>query len=195
MIRRVPIFILCIIVLFTQGSFGEDRDAQASDLKGIPKSHKYFWAVLGGTAAGAGLGIIAPGGTKSAIKGALLGGSATSAFYLAKNPRAARESRAWAHLITNTALGTGIGWTACDCGGGAWAGGLIGGGATAVWQAFKSRKSRIASVGGTDAQSSTGYETTANSQVQDSHDGLSSNEKAEKDANRPERKKPPQEFP
>jgi hypothetical protein len=96
-----------------------------------------------------GLGIIAPGGGKSAFKGALIGGSATSAFYLIKDPRAAGDNRALAHLVTNTLLGTGIFWTVCDCSGGAWSGAFIGGGGTAIIQAFGTHNRSLAKLGGT----------------------------------------------
>jgi hypothetical protein len=152
--RRALSLVICIIFSCAGNTFAADRDVSARDLKGIPKSHRYLWAVIGGTAAGAGLGIIAPGGTKSAFKGALLGGSLTSAFYLAKNPRAAYGSRGWAHVGTNAALGTGILWTLCNCGSGAWAGGLIGGGGTALYQGFGSHNSRISKFSGPDPSSS-----------------------------------------
>lgn len=141
---RVMLLAVFIVFFSIAQAFAEDRDANAGDLTGIPKSHKYTWAVVGGTALGAGIGVIAPGGTKSAFKGALLGGSLTSAFYLAKNPRAAEGHRSFAHIITNTALGTGIIWTICNCTSGAWAGALVGGGGTAIIQAFKTRHSAIA---------------------------------------------------
>jgi len=142
--------VLLIVLLLSSGQiFAADRDATAGDLRGIPKSHRYAWAVLGGTAAGAGIGVIAPGGNKSAVKGLLIGGSLTSAFYLAKHPRAAEGKRPFAHLVTNTILGTSVLWTICDCGGGAWAGALIGGGGTALIQAFGTHHSAIAqSIGG-----------------------------------------------
>jgi len=66
--RRALSLVICIILSCAGNTFAADRDVSARDLKGVPKSHRYFWAVLGGTAAGAGLGIIAPGGTKSAFK-------------------------------------------------------------------------------------------------------------------------------
>lgn len=141
----VKLFVILLLFLLSSGQiFAADRDATAGDLRGIPKSHRYAWAVLGGTAAGAGIGVIAPGGTKSAVKGLLIGGSLTSAFYLAKNPRAAEGKRPFAHIVTNTILGSSVLWTICDCGGGAWAGALIGGGGTALIQAFGTHHSAIA---------------------------------------------------
>jgi len=172
--RRALSLVICIILSCAGNTFAADRDVSARDLKGVPKSHRYFWAVLGGTAAGAGLGIIAPGGTKSAFKGALLGGSITSAFYLAKNPRAAYGSRGWAHVATNTALGTGILWTLCNCGGGAGAGALIGGGGTALYQGFGSHNSRIAKFSGPDSSSGADAQATAGSQPKKDTSGSAS---------------------
>jgi len=172
--RRALSLVICIIFSCAGNTFAADRDVDARDLKGIHKSHRYLWAVIGGTAAGAGLGVIAPGGTKSAFKGALLGGSLTSAFYLAKNPHAARGSRAWAHVVTNATLGTGILWTLCDCGSGAWAGGLIGGGGTALFQGFGSHNSRIAAAQPDPSSSGTSAQTTAGSQPKNDTSGSAS---------------------
>ena len=41
-----------------------------------------FLTIVAGTAIGAGLGILAPGGNKSMVKGMLIGGSGASALYL-----------------------------------------------------------------------------------------------------------------
>lgn len=161
--RRILAIFICIAFLLSNTSFAQSRDVTDRDLSGVPKSSgkKYFWAIAGGTAVGLGLGIIAPGGGKSAFKGALIGGSATSAFYLIKDPRAAGDQRALAHLVTNTLLGTGIFWTVCDCSGGAWSGAFIGGGGTAIIQAFGTHNRSLAKLSGT-AQS-TPPATPANS--------------------------------
>lgn len=148
MLRRILAIITCIAFLCSSTSFAKDRDVNSDDLHGIRRGHKYFWAVAGGTALGLGLGIIAPGGGKSAFKGALIGGSATSAFYLIRDPRAAGDHRAFAHLVTNTLLGTGVFWTVCDCSGGAWSGAFVGGGTTAVIQAFGTRHRGLAKFSG-----------------------------------------------
>ncbi|HKD82894.1 MAG TPA: hypothetical protein VKH81_24605 [Candidatus Angelobacter sp.] len=149
MLRRILAIITCIAFLCSSTSFAKDRDVNSDDLHGISRGHRYFWAIAGGTALGIGLGIIAPGGNKSAVKGALIGGSAASAFYLIKNPRAAGDHRAFAHLVTNTLLGTGVFWTICDCGTGAWSGAFVGGGGTAVIQAFGTRNRSLAKLSGT----------------------------------------------
>jgi hypothetical protein len=140
------------ILLIAGKSLAQDRDVTARDLRGLHRSHRYAWAVAGGTAVGAGLGVIAPGGAKSAFKGALLGGSVTSAFYLAKNPRAADPHRPFAHIVTNTVLGTSLLWTLCNCNGGAWAGALIGGGGTAIVQALGTHNTGLATFTGASAQ-------------------------------------------
>lgn len=138
---------LCIAFLlsFTNMGFTQNRDVSSSDLRGVPTSHKYFWSVLGGTAVGAGIGWIAPGGTKSVFKGLMLGGSATSALYLAKNRRAGGDARPFAHILTNATLGSSLLWTICNCNTGGYAGGLIGGGATALFQALGTHSSSVRS--------------------------------------------------
>jgi hypothetical protein len=40
-------------------------------------------------------------------------------------------------ITSNTALGGGIGWIGCNCSDGLIGGTLLGGGATAVWEALK----------------------------------------------------------
>ena len=152
MSRLLQIFLVSLTLI--TATFAQDREVTSRDLNGVPKSHKYGWAIVGGTLLGIGVGVIAPGGNKSAVKGALIGGSLTSMIYLYKSPRAAYGKRRWAHLITNTVLGTSVLWTICDCKTGAWAGAFIGGGGTAVIQAFGSGRSGIASLTGTNADHS-----------------------------------------
>jgi hypothetical protein len=148
--RKLLLIVLCLALLGTV-SFAGERDMNASDLKGIPSHHKYIFSVLGGAALGAGLGIILPGGAKSAAKGALIGGSATSAFYLITHRGTMNGWNRWAYIGTNTALGTGLGWTVCNCGGGAAAGALIGGGGTAVLQSMGGRhNTTLGKITGTD---------------------------------------------
>jgi hypothetical protein len=117
-----------------------NRDVDASDLKGITKKHHYWWAMGGGAAIGAGIGaLLPPGSGKSATKGMLIGGSAASFFWLAGHRDAAEGWRPLAWIATNTILATGLGWTFCNCGTGAWTGALIGGGFTALVQAVEPR--------------------------------------------------------
>jgi hypothetical protein len=127
---------VAVVFLLIGSAYSQTRDATSRDVRGIPQSRKYFWSVFGGTVLGTGIGIIAPGGNKSAVKGAILGGSITSAFYLATHRKAASGFRPWAHVITNAAIVGGGLWTICDCGSWGWAGALIGGGGTAVLQSF-----------------------------------------------------------
>jgi len=195
MIRRFLIFLLTL--LLGGLAFAQERDVTDRDVSGIRRSHKYAWAVVGGTVLGTGIGVLAPGGSKSAVKGALIGGSLTSAFYLAKNPRAARGKRDFAHVVTNTVLGTGVLWTICDCKTGAWSGALIGGGGTAIIQSFKSGRSKIASVpsppdqptGGTLATTGTASDSPAE---QKNSTAAEKNSVARKDPPRPDEKKPEQ---
>lgn len=189
--------------------FAQNRDPGPSDLSGIPKSHHYFWATAGGTVLGLGVGIIAPGGAKSAWKGALIGGSATSAFYLAKYKRAGGRNRPWAHVITNTALGAGIFWTACNCDTGFWGGALIGGGGTAIIQGLKSHHFEPLTTQNTppdqpvNSQSESGSATSAQANGSGSQNGVqtktqdgteTNNKEARKEPAQPVGKKPPQPW-
>src|SRR5262249_13896421 len=159
--RRIIAILTSLAFLLSSPGFAQDHDASSRDLTGIHKSSKkYFWAVAGGTAVGLGLGIIAPGGSKSAFKGALIGGSATSAFYLIKDKNAAGDHRGFAHIVTNTLLATGVFWTVCDCKAGAWSGAFIGGGGTAIIQAFGTHNRSLAKLSGT-AQSTPPADTPA----------------------------------
>jgi hypothetical protein len=140
MSRRILAVLLCVSLLGLPG-LAADRDTSRNDLRGIPHGHKHLWAVIGGTAVGAGLGAI--GGTSGFFKGGLIGGSAASLFYLAGHRH---EEGPWSYVITNAALVAGIGWAVCDCGGGFGAGALIGGGGTALFQSFKPRSPTLAKV-------------------------------------------------
>jgi len=128
-----------------------DRDARSKDVRGIPHGHKHLWAVIGGTAVGLGLGAI-PGGTSNVFKGGLIGGSAASLFYLAGHRG---QEGPWSYVLTNTALVAGIGWAACDCAAGFGAGALVGGGGTALFQAFKPRNRTLGKITGANAPDTT----------------------------------------
>lgn len=107
------------------------------DLAGIsPHRHHYLFAVIGGTAIGAGLGALV-GGSGNIGKGILMGGGGMSALYLHSHRNAAGPLRDWAFIGSHAAFGTGIGWTICGCDNGALAGGLVGGGASAAWRALE----------------------------------------------------------
>lgn len=140
-IKKLRVFLLCfVILLLATPSFAADRDMTANDLQGIPKHHHYILSVLGGAALGAGVGALLPGGGNSILKGALIGGGGLSEIYLHRHRYAAGGWSDWAHIADGTALGTGIGWTLCDCGDGAIGGALIGGGGTAAWRAWNQSK-------------------------------------------------------
>lgn len=193
--RFVIITSLCFafLLLFTNQGFTQDREVTSRDLKGVPRSHRYFWSVLGGTAAGAGIGLIAPGGTKSAFKGVMLGGSLTSVFYLAKNPRAAGDARPFAHILTNATLASGLFWTICDCNTGGWAGGLIGGGGTALFQALGSHNSAVATLTTSNSPSSNIPQADPNSQSQTAYHAVLDDKKSENEGAPPEPPDKPQQ--
>lgn len=139
--RKLWIFALCFAFLFSLSAVAQGRDVNKRDLRGIsPKHHKYIFTVLGGAAAGAGLGFILPG-EKTPLKLMLMGGGAGSTWYLYNHPRALDGYHDWAMIGGNTALGWGIGWLGCNCRDGAYAGMLLGGGVTAVWEALKNDRS------------------------------------------------------
>jgi len=148
MSRRILAVLLCVSLLGLPG-LAADRDASRNDVRGIPHGHKHLWAVIGGTAVGLGLGAI-PGGTSNVFKGGLIGGSAASLFYLMGHHN---EEGPWSYVITNGALAAGIGWAVCDCGGGFGAGALVGGGGTALVQAFKPHNRTLAKMSGTSTTS------------------------------------------
>lgn len=117
-------------------AFAGDRDVGARDLKGIsPHRHRYIFSVIGGAAVGAGIGKVLGGGNDIS-KGLLIGSGGMSALYLHSHRSTGGAYRDWLFIGSHTALGTGIGWTVCGCNSGALAGGLIGGGASAIWRAM-----------------------------------------------------------
>jgi hypothetical protein len=124
----------------SDSSSSATRDASSVDVAGIPKHHRYFWAIAGGAALGAGIGaLLPPGSGKSATKGMLIGGSLASMLYLAGHKDEAGKYRPWAWIATNAVLVGGIGWSVCNCGSGFPIGAGIGGGFTAAVQAFEPR--------------------------------------------------------
>ncbi len=135
--KRFWTLILCFGLLFSLGAAAQrDRDPDSRDLRGIsPKTHKYIFTVLGGAALGAGLGFVLPG-QKTPLKMMLMGGGGGSTWYLMTHRNALGAARPWAMIGGNTALGWGIGWLGCNCRDGAYAGMLIGGGASAAWEAL-----------------------------------------------------------
>src|SRR5215471_3690946 len=117
MLRRILAVFFCLWFLASPG-FAADPDRRDRDsLRGIPRGHKHMWAVIGGTAVGAGL--VAIGGKSGFFKGALIGGSGASALYLSKHRG---QEGPWSYVITNAGLVAGIGWAVCDCAAGGGAG-------------------------------------------------------------------------
>jgi len=131
------IFFICLGLLFTLGSTTFAQDMTSRDLDGIsPQHYKYIITTAGGAAVGAGLGFILGGGAKTG-KLALIGGGGASAWFLHTHRSTLGKFHDWAMVASGTALGTGIGWTICNCDNGLVAGTLLGGGGTAVWEALK----------------------------------------------------------
>ena len=153
-IRKFAATVICLLVLGTAG-FGGDPSISPRDLKGIPKHHKYFWAVAGGAALGTGIGIVLPGGTKTAIKGLMIGSGGSSLWYLSRHPNAVGQWTPWAYVGTNTTLGGGMGWLACNCGTGFGLGALAGGGGTALIQAMGTKSRTVADLTGAEAPTAT----------------------------------------
>ena len=135
-LKKLCTLLLCFGRLFSLGAMAQTRDPDSRDLNGIsPRNHKYLITVLGGAAAGAGLGFILPG-EKTPLKLMLMGGGAGSTWYLHSHRTALGSFHDWAMVGGNTALGWGIGWLGCNCRDGAYAGSLLGGGLTAGWEAL-----------------------------------------------------------
>lgn len=153
-IRKSVLSAICMLALIAAG-FAGDGDISPKDLKGIPKHHKYAWAIAGGAAVGIGIGILLPGGSKTALKGLMIGSGSSSLWYLSRHPNAAGQWNSWAYVATNTTLGGGIGWLACDCGTGFGLGALGGGGGTALIQAMGTRNRTIADLTGAQSPTST----------------------------------------
>ena len=141
------------LCLFAMEGFAADPEVSPRDMQGIPKRHKYLTAIVAGAAIGAGLGILAPGGNKSMAKGLMICGSGASALYLWTHHDAAGGWTPWAHIGTNTMLGSGLGWTICGCRSGAGIGALLGGGGTAAIQAFGTRDRNVARATGANPPS------------------------------------------
>ncbi|HKD45851.1 MAG TPA: hypothetical protein VKD24_09335 [Candidatus Angelobacter sp.] len=123
-----------------------DREATAADVKGIPRRHRYPWAVVAGGALGAGIGaLLPPGSGKSAAKGALMGGGLASSLWLSSHKNDPMKYRPFAWIVGNAVLAGGVGWSICNCGKGFPIGALIGGGFTGAVQVFEPRHHRTIS--------------------------------------------------
>jgi hypothetical protein len=135
--KKLWMLVLCLGLLLPLMSVAQSRDVDRRDLRGIsPQHHKYILSVLGGAAAGAGLGYILPG-EKTPLKLALIGGGGASTWFLHTHRATLGPVHDWAMIGSNTALGSGIGWLGCNCHDGLIGGALIGGGVTATWEALK----------------------------------------------------------
>ena len=146
--------VICVLLLVAFGFGGDGGGIGPKDLKGIPKHRKYFWAVVGGAAVGTGIGIVLPGGTKSAVKGLMIGSGGASLWYLSRHPNGAGDWTSWAYVGTNTTLGGGLGWSICNCSEGFALGALGGGGGTALIQAMGTRSRTIADITGAQVTTS-----------------------------------------
>lgn len=137
--KKLWIFVFCLGLLVPLMSVAQsnDRDVDQRDLSGISTHRtKYVFSVLGGAAAGAGLGFVLPG-SKTPAKLAMIGGGGVSTWFLHTHRDTLGGAHNFGMIVSNTVLGGGIGWLGCDCNDGLVGGFLIGGGATAIWQALK----------------------------------------------------------
>ncbi|HEY2114625.1 MAG TPA: hypothetical protein VGJ51_06025 [Candidatus Angelobacter sp.] len=135
--RKFWILVLCLGFIFPLMSHAQSRDVDKRDLQGISPHHfKYLVSVAGGAAVGAGLGFILPG-EKTPLKLMMIGGGGASTWFLHTHKATLGPFRDWGMIASNTALGSGVGWLGCNCHDGLIGGALLGGGATAVWEALK----------------------------------------------------------
>ena len=135
--RKFWFLVLCLGLLFPLMSPAQSRDVNKRDLRGIsPQHHKYVFSVLGGAAAGAGLGFILPG-EKTPLKLMMIGGGGASTWFLHTHRATLGAYHDWGMITSNTALGGGRGWLGCNCDDGLVGGTLLGGGVTAAWEALK----------------------------------------------------------
>lgn len=142
--KKLGSLLLCMLVLMflSASAFAADRAIDKQDLKGInAKRHNWAFATAGGAAIGAGVGALV-GGHTEVFKGILMGGGGGSAAWLHTHRNAMGGWRPLLLLGSHTALGTGIGWTICGCNDGAFAGAMIGGGASAIWQSMRTDSRR-----------------------------------------------------
>jgi hypothetical protein len=131
---------LCVMLVFATPSFAGGPPNIKQDLRKVtPRRYSYLFSVLGGAALGAGVGAILGSGNALA-KGALIGGGGISEMYLTSFPDFATGYRSWGFLLSNTALGAGLGWTLCGCNNGLAAGALVGGGGTAALEAWHAKQ-------------------------------------------------------
>lgn len=147
--KRLVGWLCSFLMLFMLAlpAFAGDPQTTAKDLKGIsPHRYRYLFTTVGGAAVGAGIMSLF-GGTGNLMKGILMGGGGGSSLYLHSHPHDNLNGwRNWALIGSHTALAGGAGWTLCGCDDGLVAGSLIGGGATAWWEAAHTgRTNRTAS--------------------------------------------------
>ncbi len=134
---------VCLLLMMVAPAFA--GDSISTEMQRLtPQRHRYWYSVLGGSAIGAGVGALIGSGN-DITKGILVGGGGASTAFLHSHKAYGGNWRPWMMLGGHTALGAGIGWTICGCNDGLAAGTLIGGGASAIWQASQpSRTNRTA---------------------------------------------------
>lgn len=136
--KKLWALLLCVglLVFLTVPAMAADPEVTKKDLKGIsPQHHRYLFSVIGGAAAGAGVGYLLGHGVDMG-KGIMIGGGGMSALYLHTHRHDDLNGwRNWAYVASYSTFGGGMGWTLCGCDTGLVSGLLIGGGATAAWLA------------------------------------------------------------
>lgn len=135
---KLRIVLLCRISNLSWGfcANARPRCRQARFAGNQPSSLQIHLFRSRGTAVGAGLGYILPG-EKTPLKLAMIFGGGTSTWFLHTHRQALGGFHSFGMILSNTSLGGGIGWLGCNCNEGLIGGTLLGGGATAVWQALK----------------------------------------------------------
>ena len=129
--------VICFGLLLMLAQPAMARDPDKRDVHGVsPQHHKYIFSVLGGAALGAGMGFLLPG-HKTPLKLMMIGSGGASTWFLYTHPRELGSFHSMGLIGSNAVLGSGMGWTVCNCRDGGWGGLLIGGGATGLWEALK----------------------------------------------------------
>jgi hypothetical protein len=124
---RILLVAAFAFLLLARPLSAQDKEPSASS----GHSWGYIFSYLGGAAVGAAVGMLGSSSQDTA-KASLIGGGASSAFYLMRHDRG-DPGYMKENMFTYSTLGLGLGWAVSGNSTGAIAGGLAGGGGATVW--------------------------------------------------------------